>query len=97
VTRIESRATPSLYTNLATRSRQRREICLHPQLIVPFVRFVAIHTESAQSQPRCNNRSPSFARATPAHRRIPLMTIFATLMLTAIALYVMMQVDDLKS
>jgi hypothetical protein len=88
------RDTPSLYTNLATRSRQRREICLNPQLIV---RFVAIHTESAQSQPRCNICPPSFARATPAHRRIPLMTIFATLMLTAIALYVMMQVDDLRS
>jgi hypothetical protein len=66
-------------------------------LITQVVRLVAIHADCAQLQSRCNIRSPSFARATTAHRRRPFMTIFATLMLTAIALYVLLQVDDLRS
>jgi hypothetical protein len=66
------------------------------RLIAPAVQLVAINDPCTELQPRCNIRSPSFARPTPAHRRKSLMTIFATLMLTAIALYVMMQVDDLR-
>jgi hypothetical protein len=67
------------------------------QFIARGVRLVAIHADGAQVQPHCNIRSPSFARATPAHRTRVFMTIFATLMLTAIALYLMMQVDDLRA
>jgi hypothetical protein len=61
------------------------------------VRFVASHTDGTKLSLHCNIRSPSFARATPPHRRRSLMTIFATLMLTAIALYVLLQVDDLRA
>ena len=61
------------------------------------MQLVAIHDDGARLQPRCNNRSPSFARATPAHRRRSFMTLVATLMLTAITLYVLLQIDDLRS
>jgi hypothetical protein len=61
------------------------------------VRFVAIHDLNAWLQPGCNIRSPFFARATSAHRRRPFMTIFASLMLTAITLYMLVQVDEFRS
>lgn len=66
-------------------------------LIAQGVQLVSIHDDGTLLQPRCNIRFASFARPTPAHRRRPLMTLVATLMLTAIALYVLVQVDDLRS
>ena len=68
----------------------------YPEL-APAVQLVAIHVDGACLQPVCNIHSPSFARAKPVQRRRPFMTIVATLMLTAIALYVLVQVDDLRS
>jgi hypothetical protein len=94
---IESRAKPSLYTNLATRSRQRREICLHPQLIAPDVRFVAVHRTACNLQPPCSiPPSGCTPRHTGAARRLA-MEIVGLVMLGSIVLYLLLQVDDLTA
>jgi hypothetical protein len=59
------------------------------------VPFVAIRDFDARLQSRRNIPRPSFARAKPAHRRRLPMNIVATVMLVAIALYVLLQMEDL--
>jgi hypothetical protein len=80
-----------------TQSQQPGDTVPHPQPIAQVVRSIAIHHAARNLQPPCSIATPGCAsRHTGAVRRFA-MELIGIVMLTAIVLYMCLQVQDLTS